>query len=129
LVYNVNKDYLLNEIRILENNIANDDIDSYYSLFIQFMMDPNDIDNEYTKDFLKTINKINNPYDLVLVYLALFEDLFNFKHSKFLTENDKVYKNTKHIQFNEKNNYILNKKYMLKHMKTLLKKALNYKSK
>jgi hypothetical protein len=22
-------------------------------------------DNEYTKDFLKTINKINNPYDLV----------------------------------------------------------------
>jgi hypothetical protein len=129
LVYNVNKDYLLNEIRILENNIANDDIDSYYSLFIQFMMDPNDIDNEYTKDFLKTINKINNPYDLVLVYLALFEDLFDFNQSKFLTENDKVYKNTKHIQFNEKNNYILNKKYMLKHMKTLLKKALNYKSK
>tara|TARA_B110000261_G_scaffold110315_1_gene123436 strand:+ start:94 stop:198 length:105 start_codon:yes stop_codon:yes gene_type:complete len=32
----------------LENTIANDDID-----------------NEYTKDFLKTINKINNPYDLV----------------------------------------------------------------
>jgi hypothetical protein len=96
----------------LENTIANDDID-----------------NEYTKDFLKTINKINNPYDLVLVYLALFEDLFDFNQSKFLTENDKVYKNTKHIQFNEKNNYILNKKYMLKHMKTLLKKALNYKSK
>ena len=57
----------------LENTIANDDID-----------------NEYTKDFLKTINKINNPYDLVLVYLALFEDLFDFKQSKFLTENDKV---------------------------------------
>ena len=129
LVYNVNKDYLLNEIRILENNIANDDIYSYYSLFIQFMMDPNDIDNEYTKDFLKTINKINNPYDLVLVYLALFEDLFNFKHSKFLNVNDKVYKNPKHIQFNEKNNDILNKKYMLSHMKTLLKKALNYRSK
>jgi|TARA_B110000093_G_C12698289_1_gene297092 hypothetical protein len=58
-------------------------------------------DNEYTKDFLKTINKINNPYDLVLVYLALFEDLFDFNQSKFLTENDKVYKNQKHIQFNE----------------------------
>ena len=35
------------------------------------------------------------------MYLALFEDLFDFKQSKFLTENDKVYKNQKHIQFNE----------------------------
>jgi hypothetical protein len=129
LVYNVNKDYLLNEIRILENNIANDDIDSYYYLFIQFMIDENDIDNEYTKDFLQTINKINNPYDLVLVYLALFEDLFDFKHSKFLKENDKVYKNTKHIQFNEKNDDIFDKKYMLKHMKKLLQTALKYRSK
>ena len=82
----------------LENTIANDDID-----------------NEYTKDFLKTINKINNPYDLVLVYLALFEDLFDFKQSKFLTENDKVIR-TRNI-------------FIKLNMKKLLKKALNYRSK
>ena len=89
------------------------------------MVDNNDINNKYTQDFLKTITKISNPYDLVLTYLVIYKNFFDFKHSKFLTKNDKIYNNSKHVQFNEKNKSIF-KKNIKSHMKRMLKKSLNY---
>ena len=88
------------------------------------MVDNNDINNKYTQDFLKTITKISNPYDLVLTYLVIYKNFFDFEHSKFLTKNDKIYTNSRHIQFNEKNKSIF-KKNIKSHMKRMLKKSLN----
>lgn len=128
---NTNKiDYLnkeLNTINTHINNIKENNEkhnDSYYILFIQFMVDNNDINNKYTQDFLKTITKISNPYDLVLTYLVIYKNFFDFEHSKFLTKNDKIYTNSRHIQFNEKNKSIF-KKNIKSHMKRMLKKSLN----
>lgn len=124
--------YLNNELENLQtliNNIENNNEhcnDSYYKLFIQFLIVPNDINNKYTKDFLTTINKITNAYDLVLVYLVLYKDFFNLKETKILTENDNIYMKSKHIQFNEKNTNIFNAKIIKNHMKKHLKKSLNY---
>ena len=130
---NQNKiNYLNNELeqlKILINNIKNKNEfsnDSYYKLFIQFLIDPNDINNKYTKDFLTTINKITNPYDLVLIYLVLYKNFFNLKESKFLFQNDKIYNKSKHIQFNEKNINIFNIKKIKNHMKKLLRKSINF---
>ena len=117
----------LYEIQILLNNIKNNNEysnDSYYKLFIRFLIDPNNINNKYTKDFLTTINKITNAYDLVLIYLVLYKDFYNLKESKILTENDKIYNKSKHIQFNEKNSNIFNVKKIKNHMKKLLRKSL-----
>jgi len=125
--------YLNNELENLQtliNNIENNNEqcnDSYYKLFIQFLIVPNDINNKYTKDFLTTINKITNAYDLVLVYLVLYKDFFNLKETKILTENDNIYMKSKHIQFNEKNTNIFNVKIIKNHMKKHLKKSFNYK--
>ena len=83
--------------------------------------------NTNTKDFLTTINKITNAYDLVLVYLVLYKDFFNLKETKILTEKDNIYMKSKHIQFNEKNTKIFNVKIIKNHMKKHLKKSLNYK--
>ena len=127
---NIDKiNYLNKELKIINTHINNikenneNQYDSYYILFIQFMVDNNNINNKYTHDFLKTITKISNPYDLVLIYLVIYKNFFDFKQSKFLTKNDKIYNNTKHIQFNEKNKVIL-KKNMKNHMKKMLKKSL-----
>ena len=134
LIENSNKekiDYLNKEFNTINTHINNIKVnnekqnDSYYILFIQFMVDNNDINNKYTRDFLKTITKISNPYDLVLTYLVIYKNFFDFKHSKFLTKNDKIYNNSKHIQFNEKNKSIF-KKNIKSHMKKMLKKSLNY---
>jgi len=119
----------LEQLKILINNIKNKNEfsnDSYYKLFIQFLIDPNDINNKYTKDFLTTINKITNPYDLVLIYLVLYKNFFNLKESKFLFQNDKIYNKSKHIQFNEKNINIFNIKKIKNHMKKLLRKSINF---
>ena len=98
--------------------------DSSYKLFIEFIVDTKDIQNNYTKDFLLTINKITNPYDLVLSYLVIFKIFFDFTKSSFLTQADKPYNNTRHIQFNEKNEDIFNKIKVKKHMITILRKSL-----
>lgn len=125
-------EYLNKEINNLTTHINNIKeinekyIDSSYVLFIQFLVDNNDIDNKYTIDFLKTITKISNPYDLVLTYLVIYENFFDFKQSKFLTKNDTIYSNSKHIQFNEKNKTIFKKKYIKSHMKKMLKKSLKF---
>lgn len=100
--------------------INKDDIDSCYQVFIEFIIDGNDIYNKYTQAFLQTINKITNPYDLVLVYLVLFPSYFNFNKSEILTINDTIYKKTKHIQFNKKDKNVLKKQNIKFHMKKML---------
>ena len=71
---------LLNKNTHIKNIINNteESIDSSYKLFIEFIVDTKDIQNNYTKDFLLTINKITNPYDLVLSYLVIFKIFFDF---------------------------------------------------
>jgi hypothetical protein len=91
-------------------------------------MDNEDIKNKYTIDFLRTITKISNPYDLVLTYLVIYGNLFNLNKSKFLTKNDNEYIKSKHIQFNEKDKGIFKSKGIKGHMKSMLKKALSKKS-
>ena len=49
---------------------------------------------------------------------------FDFTKSSFLTQADKPYNNTRHIQFNEKNEDIFNKIKVKKHMITILRKSL-----
>ena len=117
---------LLNKNTHIKNIINNteESIDSSYKLFIEFIVDTKDIQNNYTKDFLLTINKITNPYDLVLSYLVIFKNFFDFTKSSFLTQADKPYNNTRHIQFNEKNEDIFNKIKVKKHMITILRKSL-----
>ena len=117
---------LLNKNTHIKNIINNteESIDSSYKLFIEFIVDTKDIQNNYTKDFLLTINKITNPYDLVLSYLVIFKKFFDFTKSSFLTQADKPYNNTRHIQFNEKNEDIFNKIKVKKHMITILRKSL-----
>jgi hypothetical protein len=117
---------LLNKNTHIKNIINNteESIDSSDKLFIEFIIDTKEIQNNYTKDFLLTINKITNPYDLVLSYLVIFKNFFDFTKSSFLTQADKPYNNTRHIQFNEKNEDIFNKIKVKKHMITILRKSL-----
>ena len=127
--------YLEKEIGTIKKHIDSinkgdeDYYDSCYILFTQFLMDNEDIRNKYTIDFLRTITKISNPYDLVLTYLVIYGNLFNLNKSKFLTKNDNEYIKSKHIQFNEKDKGIFKSKGVKGHMKRMLKRALSKKSK
>jgi len=127
--------YLEKEIGTIKKHIDSinkgdeDYYDSCYILFTQFLMDNEDIRNKYTIDFLRTITKISNPYDLVLTYLVIYGNLFNLNKSKFLIKNDNEYIKSKHIQFNEKDKGIFKSKGIKGHMKRMLKKALSKRSK
>jgi len=120
---NINK----NINNIINNNKNDDDyIDSSYKIFIEYFVDENNIHNNYTYEFLKTINKISNPYDLVLIYLALYENFFNLNKSKFNLANGDIYnKKIRHIHFNETDKLIFKKHNIKKHMINNLKKSLS----
>jgi hypothetical protein len=106
-----------------------------YNNFITTKVDTDDINNNYTKKFLKTLLKITNPYDLVLVYLALYPEFFNEEHAYFYQGNDVAidsnFKNVNYIQFNKRDPKIFDKKkdkeeYVHAHMIELMKQAVVY---
>jgi hypothetical protein len=121
--------YLNNLLKSKHDNINNiltkneNYYDSVYNIYIEYLVNPYNINNKYTKDFLSTITKISNPYDLVLTYLVLFKEFFDFDKSQILNENDTIHIDKKNIHFNEKNNLIFKKYYnytIKKHMLKLL---------
>lgn len=85
---------------------------------------------------LQSLKKLNNPYDLILIYLAIFEDrFFDTSASRFYSKNNsEVTSNIKkHIHFNDKNPRILKdrvddvKQYMLETLRTALTSTYNSK--
>lgn len=122
----LNKSNDINNLNNINNVNNTDYINSSYKIFIEYFVDENNIYNKYTTAFLKTINKISNPYDLVLIYLALYEDFFDLTKSKFKMLNGNTYnKNIRHIHFNEKDKLIFKKSNIKTHMINNLRKSLS----